>query len=98
MVSGRAERGRNFLSKNAPRFYRKFWALMLWIRKSGSEKGSSGKGVFQKKVDFLEILEDLEILESPQTVENKEESNHLLEIPENLGILVEIPPVKRPLS
>ena len=47
-----------------------------------------GKGVFWKrglfrKVHFLEILENLEILEileNPQTVENKGESGHFLEI------------------
>ena len=70
------------------------------------KKGSFGKGVFSKKVHFLEILEILEnleileileILENPQTVGNKGESDHFLEIQENLEIL-EIPPVKRPLS
>ena len=53
------------------------------------------KGVFWKrglfrKVYFLEILENLEILEilgNPQTVEHKEESDHFLEILENLEIL-----------
>ena len=56
-----------------------------------------GKGVFSDKIHFLEMLENLEIveiLENPQTVENKGESDHYLE---NLEIL-EIPPVKRPLS
>ena len=55
------------------------------------EKGSFGKGV------FLEILENLEILESPQTLENKRESDHFLEILEIFESL-EIPPVKRPLD
>ena len=49
------------------------------------------KGVFWKrglfrKVNFLEILENLEILEiveNPQTLENKGESDHFLEILEN---------------
>ena len=42
----------------------------------------------------------LEILGNPQTVENKGESDHFLEILENFEILeiLEIPPVKRPLS
>ena len=38
---------------------------------------------------------DLEFLENPQTVENKGESDHFLEILQSLEIL-EIPPVKRP--
>ena len=64
-----------------------------------------GKGFFWKRGSFqesrfLEVLENLEILENPQTVENKGESDHFLEILENLEILeiLEIPPVKRPLS
>ena len=72
-------------------------------RKSGSEKGVFWKRGLFRKGHFLEILESLEILEnleSPQTVENKGESDHFLEILENLEILeiLEIPPVKRPLS
>ena len=57
------------------------------------------RGLF-KKVHFLEILENLEILEfleNPQTVEKKGDSDHFLEILENLEIL-EISPAKRPLS
>ena len=64
---------------------------------SGSEKGSSGKGVFQKSPLILENLEIPEILKNSQTVENKGESDHFLENLEILEIL-EIPPVKRPLS
>ena len=68
------------------------------------------KKVYVEKVDvlflslFLEILDNLEILEileNPQTVENKGESDHfLLEILENLEILeiLEILPAKGPLS
>ena len=57
------------------------------------------KGSFQKS-PFSEILENLEILENPQTVENKGEADYFLQILENLEILeiLEIPPVKRPLS
>ena len=46
-----------------------------------------------------ENLEDLEILENPQTVENKRESDHFLEILENVESLeiLEMPRVKRPL-
>ena len=66
---------------------------------SGSEKGSFGKGVFSEKFIFYIILENffeiLEILESPQSVENKGGSDLFLEILENLEIL-EIPPVKDP--
>ena len=76
---------------------------MLHGHLSGSEKGVFWKRGLFIKVDFLEILENvgiLEILEKPQTVENKGESNHFLEILENLEILeiLEIPPMKRPLS
>ena len=60
------------------------------------------RGLF-RKVHFLEILENLgilEILESRRSVENKGESDHFLEILENLEILeiLEISPAKRPLS
>ena len=50
------------------------------------------RGLF-RKVHFLEILEN------PQTRENKAESDHFLEILENLEILeiLAIAPVKRPL-
>ena len=43
----------------------------------GFESGLLEKGPFK----------NLEILENPQTVENKGESDHFLEILENLGIL-----------
>ena len=42
-----------------------------------------------RKIHFLEILEDveiLEILENPQTLGNKGEPHHFLEILENLEI------------
>ena len=70
---------------------------------SGSEKGVFWKRVFFRKVHFLEILENLEILEfreNPQTVEKKGDSDHFLEIVENLEILeiLEISPVKKTLS
>ena len=69
------------------------------------KRGLLEKASFQsdRKVHFLEIpenLEIIEILENPQAVANKVESDHFLEILENLEILeiLEIPPVKRPLS
>ena len=63
-------------------------------QESGSEKGVFWKRGLYRNVHFLEILENLEILEileSSRSVENKGESDHCLEI-------LEIPPVKRPLS
>ena len=71
---------------------------LRWL-KSGSEKGVFWKRCLFRKVHFLENAEILEILENPQTVENKGESDHFLEILENLEILeiLEIPPVERPL-
>ena len=60
-----------------------------------SQIGFGKRGLFRKsfqKVHVLEIVENLEILESPQTVENRGESESL----ELLEIL-KIPPVKRPL-
>ena len=70
---------------------------------SGSEKGVFWKRGLVIKVHFLDILENLEILEileSPQTVENKGDSVHFLESLENIEILeiLEICPVQRPLS
>ena len=47
-----------------------------------------------RKVHFLENLEILEILENPQTLENKGESDHFSRVLE----ILEIPPAKRPLS
>ena len=50
---------------------------------SGSEKGVFWKRGLFRKVHLLETLENLEILEileNPQTVENKGESDHFLEI------------------
>ena len=70
----------------------------VW-KKGSLEKGSLEKGSFQTS-PFLGILENLEIwviLENPKTVENKEQSDHFLETPENPEIF-EIPPVRRPLS
>ena len=70
-----------------PKFHELF---VLVLSLSGSEKGVFwNRGLF-RKVHFLEILEN------PQTVENKGECDHPLEILENLEIL-EIPPVKGPL-
>ena len=63
------------------------------------KRGLLERGLF-RKVHFLEIresLEILEILENPQTVENKGECEHFLEILEILKTL-EIPPAKRSLS
>ena len=68
-------------------------------QRSASEKEVFWKSGLFRKVVFLEILgtvEKLEILENRQTVENKGESDHSLEILEILEILG-IPPVKRPL-
>ena len=72
--------------------------------KSGVEKGSFGKrGLFRKvhfSRDFPENLELLEVLENPQTLVNKGESEPFSrEILENIEILesLEIPPAKRPL-
>ena len=66
--------------------------------------GFAGRGLSEKdlfrKVHFLEILENLEILEfleNSQTVDKEGDSDHFLEILENLEIL-EISPAKRPLS
>ena len=64
--------------------------------------GFGKKGVFWKrglfrKVHFVEIfrnLEMLEILENPQTAENQGDSGHFLEILENYVEILEIPPVK----
>ena len=56
---------------------------------SGSEKGVFWKRGLFSNVHFLEIVENLEILEileSRQTMENKGESEHCLEILENLEI------------
>ena len=53
---------------------------------SGSDKGVFWKRGNFRQVHFLEILENLEILEiveNPQSVENKGESDHSLEILEN---------------
>ena len=74
----------------------------FWASPSSSEKGFFWKRGLFRKVHFLEILENseiLEILENPQTAENKGDSDHFLEILENLEMLeiLEIPPVKRPL-
>ena len=68
--------------------------------------GFGKKGVFEKELFQKSALSEKsrefsrEILENPQTVENKEESDHFLETLENSEILeiLEIPPVKKPLS
>ena len=84
--------------------YRNFWrlgpltesifrAVMLFF--GFGKRGLLERGLF-RKIHFLEIIENLEILEilgNPQSVESKGETDHL----EILEIL-EIPPVKRPLS
>ena len=57
----------------------------IWFGKRGLWK----RGLF-RKVHFPEILENLEILEileNPQTVENRRESDHFLEILENFEVL-----------
>ena len=65
------------------------------------EKGSFQRSPFSR--DSSEFRESRDFRE-PQTLENKGESDHFLEILENLEILdsnleiLEIPPVKRPLS
>ena len=65
-------------------------------RKGRTGKGSFGKGGLFKIVHFLEnlpeILENLEILEVPQSVEHSGEYDHVIEILEFL----EISPVKKP--
>ena len=58
------------------------------------KRGPLEKVFFSRKAPFLEILENLEILqmlESPQTAENKGKSDHFLK-------LLEIAEAKRPLS
>ena len=71
----------------------RFWELYSVFL--GAEKGPWERGLFRKVL----LLEVLEVLEKPQTVENNVESDHFLEILENLDILglLENPPVKRPL-
>ena len=68
---------------------------------SGSEKGVFWKrGLFRKvQCRPSEEFRDSRDSGEPQTVENKDESNHFLEIREHLEVLeiLEIPPVKRPL-
>ena len=72
----------------------------FWTSTSGSQEGVFWERGLFRKVHFVEILENLEILENAQTVANNGESDHFLEILENLEKLeiLEIPPVKRPLS
>ena len=65
------------------------------------KKGSFGKGVLSEEPSFLEILENLEILQNPQTLENKGESDHFLEIldnSENLEIARDSSSEKTPFS
>ena len=66
----------------------------------GNSEVGGCKDLFQKKGSFGKGVFSEEILENPQTVENKGESDHFLEILVNLEIseILEIPPVKRPLS
>ena len=66
------------------------------------ERGLLEKGSFQKNPssrDFREFRDSRDSKES-QTVENERKSDHFLEILDNSEILeiLEIPPVKRPLS
>ena len=70
-----------------------FVMSVVAVISSGSAKGVFWKRGLFRKTHFLEILE------SPR-LENKGESDHLLEILENLDSLEipEIPPVKRPFS
>ena len=56
----------------------------------GPLKGVFWKSGLVKKVHFLEIQENLEILEKPPTVENKGESDHFLEILEDFLKILEI--------
>ena len=63
-----------FMKINLKVFF--LWGV-LKVKILGSEKGSFRKG---------HLLEILEILESPQTVKNKGESEHFLEILEDLEI------------
>ena len=69
---------------------------------SGSEEGVFWKRPegSLKNVSFPEILETLEILEIPQSVESEGEAVHFLEILDTLEILkiLESCPVKRPPS
>ena len=46
----------------------------------GQNKCFFGKRCLLRKVHFLETLENLEILESPKTVEEQGESDHVLQI------------------
>ena len=61
------------------------------------KRGLLEKGLSQKS-PFSRAFRELEILENPQPVENKEESDHCLAILENFEILeiLEIPPAKDP--
>ena len=71
----------------------------LSLPKSETSVGFGKRGLF-RKVHFLEILENLKILEKFLTVEKNGEYDHFLEILENLESLeiLEILPVKSPLS
>ena len=68
------------------------------LRTKGAELSirSFGERGLLRKVHFLEILENSETLENPQTVEDKGESEHFLENSETVEIQ-EISPLKRPL-
>ena len=71
-----------------------------YARKIGfGKRGLLEKGSFQKSPLSRDSREfrDSRVLENPQTVEKKGDSDHFVEILENLEIL-EIPPAKRPLS
>ena len=89
-----------FLPGGLPRTCRcKLCAIFLAHLNFPMTLGLGKRGLF-RKVHFLEILENfeiLEILEKRQTVENKGESGHFPEILENLEIveILEISPVKK---
>ena len=57
-------------------------AKVCWKFAESQQKSIWKSGLF-RKVHCLENLESLEILESSQTLENKGESDHWLEIREN---------------
>ena len=73
---------------------------LLASRNLVRKKGSFGKRVFSEKSFFSRDSREFRDSREPQTVENKGESDHFLEVLENLEVLeiLGIPPVKRPLS
>ena len=72
-------------------------ALSNFFGMFGFREGVFWKRGLFREAHFPEILENLEILEiveNPQTLANKGESDHFLEIPE----ILDIPPMERPLA